>query len=45
MNAALPSMLYHYIVIDPDGPARPPLGEMVLQMNAVDLGVFGGNSG
>jgi hypothetical protein len=45
VDAALVAMLNDNIIIEPARPTRLPLGEVVLEMNAVDLRVFRGNGG
>jgi hypothetical protein len=38
--AAPEAMLDHNVVVDPDRPAWLPMGKVVLQANAVDIGKF-----
>src|SRR6185437_11893859 len=40
MNATGPAVLDHRMAVDGHRPARLPIGEMVLEMDAVDLGKF-----
>src|SRR6185312_6975777 len=40
MDATGPAMLDHRMAVNGHGPARLPIGEMVLKMDAVDLGEF-----
>ena len=40
---ALEAVLDHGVVVDKDGPASGPRREMVLQVEAIHAGVFGGN--
>src|SRR3546814_19690620 len=40
VDAALVAVLDNHVVVDPAGPARMPVGEMVLEVKSVEAGVL-----